>query len=334
VLLLQCVQGDLEENGDKELGRELLKIEGMTCQSCVGKVTKAIMGVPGVKDVEVSLSKQSARFKLVDSQTKIEDIVSAIRNAGYEVSQKQAFDWFYFWGFIVLIILMFLSSRLRGYEQALTSAGAGFGLLFLIGLLTSLHCVAMCGGITLSQVSMDGNFRKRYATLIQYHLGRLFSYSLVGLILGALGALAAPNDKIRGIVTLVGGVGMALFALSGIFPRWFSGVRLPNFSAHITSKGIWSRSSLGIGFINGFVPCGPLQGMQFYALASGSAMKGGLSMLIFALGTMPLLFGFGTFFTLINNKFRNRLIKLGFMFVLLLAFMMLMRGIGYIVKKV
>jgi len=219
---------------------------------------------------------------------------------------------------------------LRGYEQALT--GAGYGLLFVTGLLTSLHCVAMCGGITLSRASVGENFRLRSATLMQYHLGRIVSYTLTGIIMGAIGAIAAPNDLVRGIVILVGGVGMAFFALSGIFPRWFSRVRLPNLAANLsTSKGKWSRSSLGIGFINGFVPCGPLQGMQLYALASGSALKGGLAMLIFALGTMPLLFGFGTFVTLLSNKFRNRLIKLGLFFVLLLAFTMFVRGINYIV---
>lgn len=312
------------------MSREIVRIEGMTCQSCVWKVTKAIMAVPGVKDVEVSLSEQSASFQLADSQTKLDDIITAVRNSGYEAGQKQSFDWFYVWGFAILIILMFLSSRLTGSEQSLIT-GAGYGLIFVTGLLTSLHCVAMCGGITLSQVSGGNTVRLRSAALLQYHVGRIVSYSLVGFILGAIGAVAAPNDKIRGIVTLAGGLGMALFALSGIFPRWFSKVRLPNFAANLaTSQGKWSRSSLGIGFINGFVPCGPLQGVQLYALASGSAMKGGLSMLVFALGTLPLLFGFGTFVTFLNNKLRTRLIKLGFMFVLLLAFMMLMRGVRFI----
>lgn len=51
----------------------------------------------------------------------------------------------------------------------------------------------------------------------------------------------------------------------------------------------------------------------------------------YALGTMPLLFGFGTFVTLLSNKFRNRLIKLGLIFVLLLAFMMFVRGIRFII---
>jgi sulfite exporter TauE/SafE len=150
---------------------------------------------------------------------------------------------------------MMLSTRLLRSEQILT--GASYGLLFITGLLTSLHCVAMCGGITLSQVSVGRNFRMRSATLMQYHLGRIVSYSLTGVIMGAIGAVAAPNDMVRGIVTLAGGVGMALFALSGIYPRWFSRVRLPNFAANLSrSKGKWSRSSLGSGLSTGLFRAG------------------------------------------------------------------------------
>ncbi len=75
-----------------------VNIKGMTCQSCVIKVSKAIMAVPGVKDVHVSLSKQNASFQLEDSQMKIDDIVTAVRNAAYEAGQKPTFDWFYVWG--------------------------------------------------------------------------------------------------------------------------------------------------------------------------------------------------------------------------------------------
>ncbi len=311
--------------------RELIHIQGMTCQSCVWKVSKAIMSLPGVEDVEVDLSKQNARFQLTNSQISVEDVINCIKSVGYEANRKKRVDWFYAWGLIVLVVVMMLSRRLLGFQRTITGSEISYGLLFTTGVLTSLHCVAMCGGITLSQVPVNESFRLRYVTLIQYNLGRLISYSLVGLILGAVGAIAVPNDKLRGLVTLVGGVGMAFLALSGIFPRWFSRVRLPNFSDQLIRSRILSRSSLGIGFINGFVPCGPLQGIQFYALGSGSALKGGLSMLIFGLGTLPLLMGFGTFVTLLSVRFRNRLIKMGYIFVLLLAFIMLIKGIGYII---
>lgn len=311
------------------MSKGVVNVDGMTCQSCVARVTKAIMSLPGVSDVDVSLSKQRAAFKLEDGRTDINNVISAIEKVGYEANRRSSFDWFYVWGFLILIVLMMIANRIQSFKGSLD--GASYGLLFLTGVLTSFHCVAMCGGITLSQIAGNPGFRMRSISLGRYHLGRLVSYTLVGFVLGALGSVAAPNDKVRGVITLVGGVGMGLFALSGILPQWFGKVRLPDLTAGLaTQQKKRFHSSLGIGFINGFVPCGPLQGIQLFALASGSALKGGSSMFVFYLGTLPLLFGFGTAITMLGPKFRIRLIKLGYIFVFLLGFMMVMRGIGFI----
>lgn len=317
--------------GGSTMSRQSLSIEGMTCQSCVMKVSKAIFSVPGVSGVNVNLQREKASFELSGQKGLVKDIIKAIERAGYGASVEKKFDWFYVWGFLILVVLMMVSNRLKGYEPSLSDAS--YGLLFVIGLFTSVHCVGMCGGITLSQVAVGQSFRVRSVSLVQYHLGRILSYTLVGAVLGGIGAFASPSDRLRGILTVAGGLGMALFALAGIAPRWFGKIRLPNFAAgRARAEGFFGHSSWGIGFINGFVPCGPLQGMQLFALASGSAWRGGLSMFIFSLGTIPLLLGFGTFVTLLSVKFRIRLVKLGLLFVLLLGFMMVMRGMGFLVK--
>ncbi|MHB1652832.1 MAG: urease accessory protein UreH domain-containing protein [Desulfitobacteriaceae bacterium] len=313
------------------MSKHSLSIEGMTCQSCVMKVSKAIFSVPGATAVNVSLSSQKASFTLSGQKTTIEEVLGAIEKAGYGASLDKKFDWFYVWGFLVLVILMMASNRLKSYEPSLS--GASYGLLFIIGLFTSVHCVGMCGGITLSQVSGGQSFRIRSFSLAQYHLGRILSYTLVGAVLGGIGAFASPSERLRGILTVIGGLGMTLFALAGIAPQWFGKIRLPDFAAgRARAEGLFGHSSWGIGFINGFVPCGPLQGMQLFALASGSAWRGGLSMLVFSLGTIPILLGFGTFVTLLSAKFRSRLVKLGLLFVLLLGLMMVMRGMSFVMK--
>lgn len=313
------------------MSRRVLEIEGMTCESCVMKVTKAIFSVSGVSGVNVDLQSEKASFELSGQNATLEDIIRAIESAGYGASPAKKFDWFYVWGFLILVILMMASSRLQRYEPSLTHAS--YGLLFVIGLFTSVHCVGMCGGITLSQVTVGQSFRVRSFSLAQYHLGRILSYTLVGVVLGGIGAFATPSDRLRGILTAVAGIGMALFALAGILPRWFGRIRMPDFTVvRERTQGFLGHSSLGIGFINGFVPCGPLQGMQLFALASGNAWQGGLSMLLFSLGTIPLLLGFGTFVTLLNVKVRTRLVKLGLLFVLLLGFMMVTRGLSFLVK--
>lgn len=312
------------------MSKQSLSIEGMTCSSCAMKVTQAITSVPGISGVNVSLNSEKATFELSGQSVTVENVIQAIEKAGYGAHVDRKFDWFYIWGFLLLVALMMLSSRLN-FERYL--AGASYGLLFVIGLFTSVHCVGMCGGITLSQVSRGQSFRVRSFSLVKYHLGRILSYTLVGALLGGIGAFASPSERLRGILTVAGGIGMALFALAGIAPKWFGKIRIPNFTrGRVQVEGIFGHNSWGLGFINGFVPCGPLQGMQLFALASGSAWRGGLSMLIFSLGTVPLLLGFGTFVTLLSVKFRSRLVKLGLFFVLLLGLMMMMQGMRFVMK--
>ena len=78
--------------------------------------------------------------------------------------------------------------------------------------------------------------------------------------------------------------------LSGFkFFRKFS-LRMPSFLSKY--KGNFTSPFI-VGLLNGFMPCGPLQTMQLFALGTGSAFKGALSMLIFSLGTVPLMLTFG-----------------------------------------
>lgn len=312
------------------MAKKSLLVEGMTCQSCVMRTTRALLNLSGVTDVQVSLSEQKATFELDEDKTTMEAAVHAIQEAGYNASPKLSFDWFYVWAVVILVGLLVLSKQILKYVPGLEQ-GASYTLIFLIGVLTSFHCVGMCGGITLSQVASGKTFSIRSFSLFQYHLGRILSYTSVGVLLGAIGGFVTPGNALWGVVTLLGGIGMALFALAGIMPRWFSKFHLPEIAAtRQRAEGLLGRRSWWVGIINGFVPCGPLQGMQLFALASGSALKGGLSMLLFSLGTVPLLYGFGTVITTLSPKFRNRLIKLGFVFVLFLSIMMTMRGISYL----
>ena len=312
------------------MAKYTLTIEGMTCAHCEARVTQALSSVPGVGDLEVSLAKGTASFELGGGDGAVKDVVRAVEQAGYGAHAGKKFDWIYVWGFVLAVVLMMLSMRLvRGRSLE----GADYGFIFIIGLLTSLHCVAMCGGITLSQVAGGQSFSERALTLGKYHLARLFSYSIVGAVLGGIGAFATPSNGLKGLLVVAGGIGMALFALAGIAPRWFSKVRLPGFlSGTDPASRYGGNSSWVLGFLNGFVPCPPLQAMQLFALASGSALRGGLSMMFFALGTIPLLLGFGTFVTLLSPRWRSRLVKLGLMFVLLLALIMVVKGTGMVLK--
>jgi hypothetical protein len=143
-----------------------------------------------------------------------------------------------------LVIILSLYVLLRGLGiSTLTSAfplaeaGMGYGMLFVIGLITSVHCIAMCGGINLSQCIPQAAARpeggKRWEVLlpsILYNGGRVISYTTVGVIVGALGQVFTVSGRFQGMVQLIAGVFMVIMGINmlGIFPwlRRFN-LRLP-----------------------------------------------------------------------------------------------------------
>ena len=70
------------------------------------------------------------------------------------------------------------------------------------------------------------------------------------------------------------------------------------------------------------MPCGPLQAMQIYAISTGSVTKGAISMFLFSLGTVPLMFGLGTLSSYMSKKFSNKIMKFGAILVIVLGFSM------------
>jgi len=106
---------------------------------------------------------------------------------------------------------------------------------------------------------------------------------------------------------------------------------LPRLPKGLSSKIINSGSGRGpfiIGFLNGFMPCGPLQSVQIYALGTGSAFAGGLSMFLFSLGTVPLMLGFGSISSILPAKFHGRILKISALLVLMLGGGMVLRGMS------
>jgi plastocyanin domain-containing protein len=114
----------------------------------------------------------------------------------------------------------------------------------------------------------------------------------------------------------------------GIFPwlRKFQ-PRLPRaLSSLINREKGRSNSPLIVGLLNGLMPCGPLQAMQLYALSTGSPFRGAVSMLLFSLGTVPLMFGLGALSSLLSKKFTRKVMTAGAVLVTVLGLTMFSQG--------
>ena len=103
-------------------------------------------------------------------------------------------------------------------------------------------------------------------------------------------------------------------------------LRIPKgIAARVQKRKIGSNAFV-VGLLNGFMPCGPLQSMQIVALASGSPVNGAMSMLMFSLGTVPLMLGLGSIVSMLGRKFAGKVMTAGSMLVMVLGLAMLSQG--------
>jgi hypothetical protein len=133
----------------------------------------------------------------------------------------------------------------------------------------------------------------------------------------------------KGVVQLIAGVFMMIMGmnLTGWFP-WLRRITptLPSFLSGKTGTP-GNRGPFFVGLLNGLMPCGPLQAMQLYALSSGSPLDGGLSMLFFSLGTLPLTMGLGFLAAWLGRRFMGQAIRFGAILVFLMGMGMLANGL-------
>lgn len=329
-----------------------LKIEDMTCVNCENAIEQGLLQVRGIISVTASYSAGTAIVTYDADRISLEQVEEQLEKLHYHVSKpkdtkttqnkENNHDYSNIIGVGIVIFALYLLMNHAGFINIFNAfpvakAGMGYGMLFVIGLLTSVHCVAMCGGICISQCvpkNMKNEKISKVAALrpsLLYNLGRVISYTLVGGIVGAIGSVVSFSGTMKGFVQIFAGVFMVIMGLNmlNIFPwlRKFN-IRMPKiFAKNIYAKRN-SGSSFYIGLLNGLMPCGPLQAMQLYALSTGSPVKGAISMLLFSLGTVPLMFIFGAISSLLTKKFTSKMMTASSVLVIILGVFMFNNGVG------
>jgi sulfite exporter TauE/SafE len=188
----------------------------------------------------------------------------------------------------------------------MSSTGASYGVALLVGVVASLStCLAVVGAIVIA-------FAETYQAApgesaasavvrpnILFHLGRIATFAVLGGVLGLIGGELSISGRFMSVLTMTVAVFMLLLGLNilGLAPSLTRlGIKMP---ARLTSgldRMKTSRSPvmpLALGGLTFFLPCGFTQSMQIMALGSGSFVRGGLIMGLFAVGTLPVLFTAG-----------------------------------------
>ncbi len=320
----------------------IFHISGMTCAHCQKRVESAAKRVEGVCGAKASFSKKRAEVMFDEDKTDEAAIRAAIEKEGYAVrgAGRERQPFFKVAPVILIVAALYFLLRYTvgfdfiGFIPKIDSA-VSLGALFVTGLLTSVHCVAMCGGINLSQsvgAARDG--ADGLARPLLYNLGRVVSYTAVGAIVGGLGSALFISQTLKAGILAAASLFMLLMGLSmlGWLPWWLV-PRLPAFLLKKTGGAKAGKGPFAVGLLNGLMPCGPLQAMQLYALATGSALTGALSMLLFSLGTVPLMLGAGVAFSLLKGKFTRAVARVGAVLVLCFALIMAFNATALIGAK-
>ncbi|BCJ95577.1 hypothetical protein acsn021_31460 [Anaerocolumna cellulosilytica] len=325
-----------------------LSVAGMSCAHCELTIENALSDMEGVLACKSSFSKGKVFVTYNPEMVSIKEIKAAINGLDYQcvdekITKTESFN---SQTISILIILLggYVILKHLGVFQVLNffpqvQEGFSLGMLFLIGALTSLHCVAMCGGINLAQ-SINSAKTSHSALMpnILYNLGRVVSYTIIGGIVGGVGSIISIGGGFRGAVAVFAGVFMIVMGLNmlNLFPwlRRFA-IRMPKFigkklgkNAAALKKKKGAGSSFYIGLLNGLMPCGPLQSMQLYALSAGSVFMGALSMFLFSLGTVPLMFLLGAVSTKLNKNFTEKMMFVCALLVVVLGVGMLNNGLA------
>ncbi|WP_300022836.1 sulfite exporter TauE/SafE family protein [uncultured Maribacter sp.] len=205
----------------------------------------------------------------------------------------------------------------------------------ILGLMGSLHCVGMCGPIAFMLPVDRTNNYKKFGQIFIYHFGRLLAYGIIGLVFGLLG----KGLSIFGIqqkLSIAIGVIMILIVL--IPYQTFNKYNLSKHVYKIISK---VKNQLGkelkkkspdtfltIGFLNGFLPCGLVYMALFGSIAMGDALQGSLYMILFGLGTLPLMTAAIYFSNLLKGGIRQKVQKAIPVFVIIIGALFILRGLG------
>lgn len=313
-----------------------VKIEGIHCSHCIETITNELLKDPNIKNVKIKKNIATITYEDNLSNTKI---IKTLKSIGYFTKDAYISDnhkdletKIKLKEFILIlgsILLLGLSiEKICGYNIfnviPTIDTNITYGMLFVTGLLTSIHCISMCGAINLIAFVEKNNTSKRKILLNSglYNLGRVISYTILGGIVGALGSVFKISSTISGFIILICAIVMLLISLNMLGLIDF---HLPKIS--FFKKRKLSKNAFLIGLLNGFMPCGPLQAMQVYALATGSFFKGALSMFLFSLGTVPLMLGLGLFYNLFQGRKKILLNKIAATLIMILSITMLNRGL-------
>ncbi|MEM7551981.1 MAG: sulfite exporter TauE/SafE family protein [Bacteroidota bacterium] len=204
---------------------------------------------------------------------------------------------------------------------------------FLMGFIGSLHCLGMCGPISLALPIPRDSLKKKWIGLGVYNSGRLLTYSMLGGLFGLFGTginllgLQQGISIFFGIMILLGLVGLTV---SHYFQSQFQSSSVMKWIKNAIGKSFkkGNKGFLAAGLLNGLIPCGLVYMAIAVSISQTSHFEGALFMLSFGLGTLPAMIGVNWLPKLFQLKKQLPAKKLITGFSFLVALLFIYRGIA------
>jgi sulfite exporter TauE/SafE len=212
---------------------------------------------------------------------------------------------------------------------------------FILGLVGSLHCVGMCGPIAfMLPVSHDKPIKKALQILL-YHLGRILAYAIIGLVFGLIGQSFMAFGYQQHISIAVGIIMIVLvlmpqsyFIPFKIFRPFFSFINQLKSELGKALKKKSLDTFFSLGFLNGFLPCGLVYMAVVGAFATEGLMGSSFYMVLFGLGTIPMMTTVVYAQSFIKKHLKFNYKKLIPYAVVVVGLLFILRGMGLGIKYI
>ena len=225
-----------------------------------------------------------------------------VEGHGYKITLERAVsagawsEFKYALSIAIVFALAFFLLQKAGIVNFVSVDDISYGTAFVIGIIASLStCMAVVGGVLLSVSATYAKEGDRTKPQILFHIGRIVSFFIFGGIIGSLGSAFALNATGTFVLSLIVGIVMLVLGLNLLDVLSITKKFQPAMPRFISERALgiskWNHrlTPLLIGAATFFLPCGFTQSMQIFTLSTGSFMEGALTMLVFALGTLPVL---------------------------------------------
>lgn len=284
----------------------IFHVDGMHCKSCSLVVEQELSDLSYVESVHADAHKHTVAvtgdFDAVPQEELAKDFSVLLSAHGYTLSvekKKIVKNWSDFkiaipiaLGFAVLFVLL----QRMGLVNLVTAKSMTYGTAFIIGVIASLSsCAAVVGGLLLSMSATFAKEGNRIKPQLMFHGGRIISFFILGGVIGAVGSVFTLSTYASFALGIIIGVVMLILGINLLdvfhFTKRFQPA-MPKFISKYAlgvSKMNHTFTPLLVGIATFFLPCGFTQSMQISTLSTGGFFAGGLTMLSFALGTLPVL---------------------------------------------